>query len=465
MLRSAILMGFIGSLAWCQDVPKPKQSKADEPTHTVVRISAKEPMRTCEVALAMDPKDSNRLIAACQMIARGREPGSVSYFSDNGGRMWTEKKLPKPAQRADGDDVVAFGLDGLAYRACISFSGLRQARPTRASTGIFVTTSKNGLDWGPPVVVVDHVNSVAPFEDKPGLAVDTHPDSSHRGNVYLGWTRFDVYGSKDPVHKSHIYFSRSRDTGATFSPVLQVSDRPGDCRDSSDTVMGASITTGIQGEVFMAWSSSEGIVFDKSTDGGVTFGTDVIVTKTPGGWDIPAAGLPRHNGLPILGVDRSAGPNRGTIYVSWIDQRNGDPDVFVSASRDGGVKWSEPVRVNDDPVGNGKAQLFVGMAVDPADGSINLSFLDRRDLDGTMTGVTLARSIDGGRSFVNHRVKQEPFECHKDVFLGDYNGIVAGNGRVVAAYTHFVGRRELALSAAIFEFKAGTQQSKVGNGS
>ena len=38
------------------------------------------------------------------------------------------------------------------------------------------------------------VGVVVPFEDKPWLGVDRSPSSPHRGNVYVAWTRFDLFG-------------------------------------------------------------------------------------------------------------------------------------------------------------------------------------------------------------------------------------------------------------------------------
>ena len=67
------------------------------------------------------------------------------------------------------------------------------------------------------------------------------------------------------------------------------------------------------------------------------------------------------------------------------------------------------MRVNDDA--KGAAQMFTWMAVDPADGAVNVVFHDRRGQPGTMTGVTLARSIDGGKTFVNHPLPVQPFDC------------------------------------------------------
>jgi hypothetical protein len=141
--------------------------------------------------------------------------------------------------------------------------------------------------------------------------------------------------------------------------------------------------------------------------------------------------------------------------VNFIDERNGDTDVFLLASRDGGRTWAAAVRVNDDP--KGAAQLFTWMAVDPVDGAVNIVFHDRRGLSGTMTGVTLARSIDGGRTFVNHPLPVEPFDCcAASSFVGDYNGIDAIGGRVVAVFPVLRNGAQR-IMAATMRFRPGTQ--------
>jgi hypothetical protein len=145
------------------------------------------------------------------------------------------------------------------------------------------------------------------------------------------------------------------------------------------------------------------------------------------------------------------------VYVNWIDQRHGDPDVFVAASRDGGRTWEAPVRVNDD--GKGAAQLFTWLAVDPVDGSLNLVFHDRRGGKGNVTGVTLARSVDGGRTFVNYAVPVTPFECcERSGFFGDYNAIDAHGGRVVAAFPVLTATGQQKVQAAVAKFRTGTQE-------
>ena len=166
----------------------------------------------------------------------------------------------------------------------------------------------------------------------------------------------------------------------------------------------------------------------------------------------------RANGMPVTGVDLSNGPNKGRLYVNWIDARNGDPDVFVMSSGDGGETWSTAVRVNDDPIKNGKVQFFTWMSVDPIDGSVNTVFYDRRDTEGALTKVTLARSIDGGQSFVNYKIDVSPFVCDPKVFFGDYSGISAYNGQVVPIFMHFTDEKKLVVSVALFHFKPGTQK-------
>jgi hypothetical protein len=430
--------------------------------HRVVRLSAPDVPQPSEVSIAINPTNPNNLVAVSLQYRQPGAPTSssnVAYVSTDGGRTWKTVPTANPRLLRQGDDSVAFDASGTAYHAYISFDGIRVERPKRAVNGIQVVASKDGgLTWADPVPVIDHVNTVAPFEDKPYVVTDNVPGSPHRNNVYLAWTRFDAYGSKDPACQSHIYFSRSDDGARTFAMPIRISDAPGDCVDSDNTVEGAVAAAGVGGEVYVVWSGPQGIVFDKSTDGGLTFGKDRLVTRHVGGWDIPVPGNERHNGMPVTKVDYSAGPGRGTVYVNFIDERNGDPDVLVIASRDGGETWSQAVRVNDDQVGNGRAQMFTWMAVDPADGSINVVFHDRRDLDGTRTGVTLARSVDGGRTFVNYRVNQPPFDFRPGVFFGDYNGIDAFGGLVAAVYPHLVGEQELAVSAALFRFKPGTQE-------
>ena len=109
--------------------------------------------------------------------------------------------------------------------------------------------------------------------------------------------------------------------------------------------------------------------------------------------------------------------------------------MFISRSDDRGRTWTPPLRVNDDPVHDGADQFFQWMAVDPSDGSVYVQFYDRRDDPASRkTRVTLARSIDGGKSFTNYAWSDDPFEP-ENAFLGDYEWLTARDGRVYGVWT------------------------------
>src|SRR5262245_50875815 len=298
----------------------------------VVRVTESDAINPAEVSVAINPKNPDNILGASFQSGRPPRPsaGSYPYLSMDGGKTWKTVQTPNTDNFTQGDDVVVFANDGTAYHAHLSFAGIRAARPQRADNAIAINTSRDGgLTWTDAVPTVRHINSVTPFEDKPGIIVDNAPNSPNKGHIYVAWTRFDVYGSSNPEHKSQIYFSRSTNGGLSFSAPIRISDTGGDCVDSDNTVEGAVPAVGPNGEVYVIWAGPLGLVFDKSTDGGLTFGKDKVIGNITGGWDFGIEGLSRANGMPVTGVDLSNGRNKGTLYVNWIDPRNDDPDVFV----------------------------------------------------------------------------------------------------------------------------------------
>src|SRR5439155_20492584 len=71
----------------------------------------------------------------------------------------------------------------------------------------------------------------------------------------------------------------------------------------------------------------------------------------------------------------------------------------------------------------------------PTRRSSDLQFYDRRDDPASRkTRVTLARSIDGGKTFTNYAWSDDPFEA-QNAFLGDYEWLTARDGRVYGVWT------------------------------
>ncbi|HEY6971648.1 MAG TPA: sialidase family protein, partial [Candidatus Angelobacter sp.] len=261
-----------------------------------------------------------------------------------------------------------------------------------------------------------------PFEDKPYIIAD-NGNGPHAGNLYVGWTRWTL---KD----SEILLSRSTDGGKSWSKPIEIDDHPGLPRDDNGALEGFAAAVAPDSTVYAVWSTGEGIVLTASHDGGRSFSRPRLILHTaPIMFAIQT--LERANGFPQIAID----PKSGRLYVTWSDYRNGDLDVFCAASSDKGRTWSQPVRVNNDPIHNGAEQFFQWSAVDPVDGSVNVVFYDRRgDPQGRKQIVVLARSSDQGKSFANYAWTDNAFEAG-NVFFGDYTGLAAFGGRVYGVWT------------------------------
>jgi hypothetical protein len=229
---------------------------------------------------------------------------------------------------------------------------------------------------------------------------------------------------------SQIVLSRSADNGKTWSQPTEIDAHPGLPRDDNGAAEGFDGVVGPDGKLYAIWSQDNAIVFTTSRDGGKSFSRARPVIRTaPIMFAIQT--LERANGFPQISID----PKSQRLYVTWSDYRNGDLDVFLATSDNGGKHWSAPVRVNNDPLHNGAEQFFQWLAVDPADSSVNVLFYDRRgDPLNRKQIVVLARSTDGGHSFNNYAWTENPFEA-SGVFFGDYSGLAAYGGRVYGIWT------------------------------
>ena len=267
--------------------------------------------------------------------------------------------------------------------------------------------------------------------------VDIDPQNN---TIYMTWTEFDDYGSSSPLDSSRILFSKSTDTGNSWTAPVKLNTVSGDCIDSDNTTEGAVPAVGPNGEVYVSWAGPAGIVFDRSLDGGVTWlPQEIAVDPMPGGWDMNIPGIYRANGLPVTVCDRSGGPYNGTVYINWCDQRNGttNTDVWLSKSTDGGNTWSPATRVNDDV--SQRHQFFTWMTVDQATGYLWFVFYDRRSYSNTLTDVYMAVSKDGGSTFSNFKISNSPFSPDPGVFFGDYTNITAYNNVVRPIWTRLNG--------------------------
>jgi hypothetical protein len=391
----------------------------------------------CEPSISVSFKDPKK-IAAGAILDR-------YYWSEDGGRKWNAGQL-KSSYGVFGDPVLVSDWQGNFYYAHLSNPDGRGWASPKILDRIVVQKSTDGgktyNDGG--YCGMRHPKD----QDKQWLVADPVSNA-----LYCSWTEFDRYDSRDTIKdRSRILFSRSADGGATWTDPLMLSQFSGDCMDDDNTTEGAVPAVGPKGEVYVAWAWNQKIWFDRSTDGGKTWLLeDIVAAEQPGGWVIDIPGINRCNGMPVLACDLSDGPNRGTLYVNWADQKNGanDVDIWVAKSVDQGKTWSKPVRVNDDKPG--RHQFLPWMTIDQTTGHLYTVFYDRRAYDDFRTDVYVAVSRDGGQTFDNLKVSQEPFAPNSLVFFGDYNHISAHAGVVRPIWTRY-DKEVLSIWTAIMDF-------------
>lgn len=388
----------------------------------------------CEPSIVVNPANQNNIVAGTIL--------NLYFYSMDGGLTWESGEL-KSEYGVWGDPCVIADKEGNFYYFHLSDpTGKNWASPEILDRIVCQKSTDGGKTWSNGT----YMGLNAPKQqDKEWAAVDYN-----NGNIYVAWTQFDKYNSKEEGDSTRILFSTSTDGAETWSEPVRISDRAGNCLDDDMTVEGAVPSVGPNGEVYIAWSFDDKIYFDMSTDHGKTWlPNDIEVANQPNGWAQNIPGINRCNGMPVTGCDISGGEHNGTIYINWTDQRNGDDDtdVFLSKSTDGGKTWTKPLLVNDDKYA--AHQFFTWMSVDPITGYVYIVYYDRRNYDDERTDVYMAYSKDGGETFTNVKISESPFKPNKIVFFGDYNNISAYNGIIRPIWTRYENRKLSTWTAII----------------
>jgi hypothetical protein len=418
-----IIIGLLVLVGSCEK--KQEKKKFEPPVYRVSSFSNEHPN---EITVAINPVNTENVVIGSNL--------NWYYYSFTGGSSWTEENLTSTQHGVWGDPVVMFDGLGLIY-----YCHLSDPEGDAWVDRIVVQKSMTGgQSWDDGIGIGLNGSKV---QDKEWICYD-RSNSSYAGNLYLSWTEFDNYGSADPADKTRIRFSYSQDRSESWAEPIIISDTEGDCLDDDNTVEGAVPCVGNNGDIYIAWSGPQGIYFDRSTDGGQTFGLDKIISDMPGGWAINIPGIYRCNGMPFTVCDNSDSEYSGNIYVMWSDQRNGNDntDIFIVKSEDGGNSWSSRKMVNSD--GISAHQFFPNIVVDPLSGIIYIVYYDRSETIGNETEIWIARSDDGGDTFNNYKISKNPFEPESDIFFGDYIDIDACNGVIYAAWME-MNNREMSV--------------------
>src|SRR5712671_3054345 len=244
------------------------------------------------------------------------------------------------------------------------------------------------------------------------------------------------YQSDDGINCSGggVEFQRSTNGGVTWQNPIVVPHGP--VYGTLDVDTNGNLFIGGEGSTFYCVRSSNAQIgtqtptFDRST--AVNMGGFI------GSGGINPAGL---DGMVFLAVDRSGGPTNNNIYMlaSVVPSGRSTTDVMFVRSTDGGLTFSTPRKINDDPVNPSKWHWFGTLSVAP-NGRIDSVWYDTRNAaNNTDSQLFYSWSTDGGVTWApNVAVSNafNPFEGYPNQSkIGDYITIVSDNTGANVAYS------------------------------
>jgi hypothetical protein len=266
--------------------------------------------------------------------------------------------------------------------------------------------------------------------DKQWFTIDKTPGGMGHGFQYQIWST--------AASCNFGQFSRSTDGGVTWLNGISIPDAPVWGTLDVDTNGNLFIGGGDFGSSFFCVRSSN------AQNGNVTPTFDQNVSVNLGGSvlfgaQINPGGL---SGQIFLAVDRSGTATNNNIYmiatVQQFSASNGS-DIMFSRSTDGGLTFSAPQRITDDPVNQNKWHWFGTLAIAP-NGRIDSVWLDTRNAaNNTDSQLFYSWSTDGGLTWApNVAVSNSftPFEGYPvQQKIGDYITIVSDNAGGDVAYS------------------------------
>ena len=323
-----------------------------------------------EPYIAVNPTNPHNLVAAWMGLKLSTGSYTIAIrtrASFDGGSTWSATNaLPHFGTGfGSADPSMAFDKNGLLYLCYIDY------KQSPDSGGVYVARSfDGGLHWDAPTKAFD-VYDVAlkrPI-DRPWLVVD-NSDSPNFGTLYI--TTKPAPWIAAPNRN---YFKVSSDSGQTWSPIANVDGGTHLVGSMIAAPMAAPATT-LNGKfcaVYPSYVASQNplpaFYLASSADKGQTFTYTTVFAAIPVANDTNLK-----NGYQL--ITHPSDSNK-LLFIS-PDALNGDDDIMAYRSSNGGQTWSSGVRVNDDVLGNGKAQDMVWAAYNEL-GHIIVSWRDRRN--------------------------------------------------------------------------------------
>ena len=373
------------------------QVNVDVNGQNIVGDAANEP------SIALDQTDPNRITIGWRQFntvnSNFRQAGYG--FTTNGGQTWTFPGVIEPGVFRS-DPVLDSDADGNIYYNSLTNDPVFMC-------DVFISNS-GGSTWDG--------GTFAQGGDKQWMTIDK-TGGPGIGHIYAFWSSsFSVC--------SPGFFTRSTDGGGSYEDCITIPNNP----------FWGTLTVGPGGELYVGASIGSDFLVAKSTNaqnsGEIVTWDMATVVDLDG--SITFGGGPNPGGLlgqTLIAVDSSGGLYHGNIYLLCSVDRNSTPDpadVMFVRSTDGGVSWSSPIKINDDP-GTSAYQWFGTMSVAP-NGRIDVIWLDTRDNPGSInSALYYSNSKDGGSTWSLNERLSDYFDPHvgwpNQQKMGDYFDMVS----------------------------------------
>jgi hypothetical protein len=297
-----------------------------------------------------------------------------------------------------------------------------------SGAGIVVNRSTNGgLSWGNPVNVA--LAGPGNDYDKNWVACDNHASSPFYGHCYHTW---DDFGDGD-----RILMSTSTDGGLSWSaPVATARGVFG---------LGGQPVVQPNGTVIVPASNAfeTAIIAFRSTDGGATWGDEVVVSRVR---SHTVAGNLRSGPLPSAEIGSG-----GRVYAVWQDcrfRKGCKTNDIVLSTSDDGVTWTAVRRVPIDALTSSADHFIPGIGVKPdTTGQLGLTyyFYDDAACGSKKTPacalkVGYVQSNDGGATWSSPQTLAGPFDVawtpdtSQGRMVGDYISTSWVGGKAFGAF-------------------------------
>src|SRR6266536_3274213 len=372
-----------------------------------------------ECAISVDPPDGNKMTIAWRqfnsVLSNFRQAG-WGYTTD-GGATWTfpgvlENGVFRSDPVTNSDEIGNFFYLSLQSDQAQSFFCDDLWRSLNGGQTWTLLSGERGGGGG----------------DKEWFTIDKTNGPGH-GFQYQADDGFNCSGGG-------VQFQRSTDGGVTWQAPINIPNGP---------VYG-TLDVATNGNLFVGgWFSGTTFYCERSSNAQIGTQPPTFDQVTPlnmggsiGSGGINPGGL---DGQLFLAIDRSGGPTNNYIYMlaSVVPPGRSTTDVMFARSTNGGLTFSAPQRINDDPVNPSKWHWFGTFSVAP-NGRLDAVWYDTRNAaNNTDSQLFYSFSMDGGVTWsANVAVSNpfNPFEGYPNQSkIGDYITIVSDATGGNAAYS------------------------------